>query len=158
MSRSGVSGMAAIEVPSAWQTPLITAGAGPSIGSSPKPLAPRGPYCEGCSSKCTRMGGRSPLAVEVVRFGWGTYLAPLSALGCDPIRRMQGAEPYLTDEGNYIVDCHFTHIDDPVRMECELNLIPGVIENGIFNGLASLVYVASESGVRELRPEQKCIR
>ena len=110
------------------------------------------------SKLVTVLGGRSPLAVEVVRFGWGTYLAPLSALGCDPIRRMQGAEPYLTDEGNYIVDCHFTHIDDPVRMECELNLIPGVIENGIFNGLASLVYVASESGVRELRPEQKCIR
>jgi ribose 5-phosphate isomerase A len=106
------------------------------------------------SKLVTVLGSRSPLAVEVVRFGWGTYLEPLGAFGCEPIRRMQGAEPYLTDEGNYIVDCHFTRIDDPVRMERELNLIPGVVENGIFNGLTSLVYVASESGIHELRPER----
>jgi ribose 5-phosphate isomerase A len=104
------------------------------------------------SKLVTVLGSRSPLAVEVVRFGWGTYLEALGAFGCEPIRRMQGAEPYLTDEGNYIVDCHFTRIDEPVKMERELNLIPGVVENGIFNGLASLVYVASESGIRELRP------
>jgi ribose 5-phosphate isomerase A len=105
------------------------------------------------SKLVTVLGSRSPLAIEVVRFGWGTYLEALGAFGCKPIRRMQGAEPYLTDEGNYIVDCHFTRIDDPVKMERELNLIPGVVENGIFNGLASLVYVASESGIRELRPQ-----
>jgi ribose 5-phosphate isomerase A len=105
------------------------------------------------SKLVTVLGSRAPLAVEVVRFGWGTYLEALRAFGCEPVRRMQSAEPYLTDEGNYIVDCHFTRIDDPVRMERELNLIPGVVENGIFNGLTSLVYVASQSGIRELRPE-----
>jgi ribose 5-phosphate isomerase A len=107
------------------------------------------------SKLVTVLGSRSPLAVEVVRFGWGTYLEALGAFGCEPIRRMKGDEPYLTDEGNYIVDCHFTRIDDPVKMERELNLIPGVVENGIFNGLTSLVYVASESGIRELRPQQR---
>lgn len=107
------------------------------------------------SKLVTVLGSRSPLAVEVVRFGWGTYLEALGAFGCEPIRRMQGDEPYLTDEGNYIVDCHFTRIDDPVKMERELNLIPGVVENGIFNGLTSVVYVASESGIRELRPQQQ---
>jgi ribose 5-phosphate isomerase A len=98
------------------------------------------------------LGSRSPLAVEVVPFGWATYLEALRAFGCEPVWRMQGAEPYLTDEGNYIVDCRFARIDDPVNLERELNLIPGVVENGIFVGLASLVIVASEAGVQELRP------
>jgi ribose 5-phosphate isomerase A len=107
------------------------------------------------SKLVTVLGSRSPLAVEVVRFGWGTYIEALGAFDCRPIQRMQGDEPYLTDEGNYIVDCHFTHIDNPLRMERELNLIPGVVENGLFNGLTSLVYVSSESGIRLLRPQQQ---
>jgi ribose 5-phosphate isomerase A len=98
------------------------------------------------------LGSRSPLAVEVIPFGWDTYLDTLRRFDCEPILRMRGAEPYLTDEGNYIVDCRFERINDPIRLERELNLIPGVIENGLFIGLTSLVVVASESGVRELRP------
>jgi ribose 5-phosphate isomerase A len=100
------------------------------------------------------LGSKAPLAVEVVRFGWGTYMEAFRGFGCEPVLRMRGAEPYLTDEGNYIVDCRFTRIDDPARLEWELKLIPGVVENGIFIGLTSLVIVASESGVRELRPQQ----
>lgn len=101
------------------------------------------------------LGSKAPLAVEVIPFGWGTYLDTLRRFNCEPILRMQGAEPYLTDEGNFIVDCHFDRIDDPISLERDLNLIPGVVENGIFIGLASLVLVASESGVRELRPQQE---
>jgi len=106
-------------------------------------------------SKLVRvLGTKSPLPVEVIPFGWASYLPALNELGCDPILRMQSAtEPYRTDEGNYIVDCRFPRIDDPVKLERELNLIPGVVENGLFIGLASLVLVASESGVRELRPQ-----
>ncbi len=98
------------------------------------------------------LGTKAPLAVEVIRFGWNTHLDTLRGLGGEPTLRMQGADPYVTDEGNYILDCHFERIDEPVVLERELNLIPGVVENGLFVGLASLVLVASESGVRELRP------
>jgi ribose 5-phosphate isomerase A len=105
------------------------------------------------SKLVSALGTRMPLPVEVIPFGWGSYLPALSRLGCDPVLRMQtDEEPLRTDEGNYIVDCHFPQIDDPRRLECELNLIPGVVENGLFIGLASLVVVASESGVRELGP------
>jgi len=97
------------------------------------------------------LGTKSPLAVEVIPFGWPTYAQALRELGCDPALRMQGDKPFLSDEGNYIVDCRFQRIDDPVSLECQLNLIPGVVENGLFIGLASLVIVASESGVRELQ-------
>ncbi len=98
------------------------------------------------------LGNRSPLAIEVIPFGWGTYLQALAAFGCEPVLRMHGAEPYLTDEGNYIVDCRFARIDDPAELEHQLNLIPGVVENGLFVGLASLVIVASKAGIQELRP------
>jgi len=99
------------------------------------------------------LGTKAPLAVEVIPFGWDNYLSALERFGCTPILRMSGAEPYRTDEGNFIVDCRFTRIQDPAKLECELNLIPGVVENGLFLGLASLVLVASQSGVRELRPQ-----
>jgi ribose 5-phosphate isomerase A len=99
------------------------------------------------------LGSKAPLAVEVVPFGWGTYLDAFKAFDCRPILRVKDGRTYVTDEGNYIVDCHFERIADPVKVERELNLIPGVVENGIFIGLASLVLVASESGVRELRPQ-----
>jgi ribose 5-phosphate isomerase A len=99
------------------------------------------------------LGSKAPLAVEVVPFGWGTYLDAFKAFDCRPILRVKDGRTYVTDEGNYIVDCHFERIADPVKVERELNLIPGVVENGIFIALASLVLVASKSGVREMRPQ-----
>jgi ribose 5-phosphate isomerase A len=99
------------------------------------------------------LGTRSPLATEVIPFGWDTYSQPLRRLRCEPVLRMHDSKPYVTDEGNYIVDCHFDRIDDPIALEWEINRIPGVVENGLFIGLASLVLVASESGIAELRPQ-----
>jgi ribose 5-phosphate isomerase A len=102
------------------------------------------------------LGTKAPLAVEVIPFGWDTYSQALLRLGCDAVLRMQQTQqcstPYLTDEGNYIVDCRFPRIEDPATLERELNLIPGVVENGLFIGLATVVVVASLSGIRELRP------
>lgn len=103
------------------------------------------------------LGTRAPLAVEVIPFGWGSYADTLRKLGCEPVLRLQrqagpDGVPYITDEGNYIVDCHFPRIEDPAALERELNSIPGVVDNGLFIGLATLVIVASPSGIRELRP------
>jgi len=103
------------------------------------------------------LGTKAPLAVEVIPFGWDTYSTALLKLGCTPVLRMQrqagqDSVPYVTDEGNYIVDCRFPRIEDPVALERELNLIPGVVDNGLFIGLATLVIVASPSGISELRP------
>jgi ribose 5-phosphate isomerase A len=102
------------------------------------------------------LGIKAPVAVEVIPFGWGTYSSALLSLGCEPVLRLHpgahGSAPYITDEGNYIVDCRFPRIEDPATLERELNLIPGVVDNGLFIGLATLVVVASPSGIRELRP------
>ncbi|MBC7260402.1 MAG: ribose-5-phosphate isomerase RpiA [Chloroflexi bacterium] len=103
------------------------------------------------------LGSKAPLPVEVIPFGWGTYLNQLRSFGCEPVLRMSGTEPYISDGGNYIVDCRFERIENPAKLECALNCIPGVVDNGLFVGLASLVIVASESGVRELRPSGESI-
>lgn len=109
-------------------------------------------------SKLVRvLGSKAPLPVEVIPFGWGTYLSQLRSFDCEPVLRMNGTEPYISDGGNYIVDCRFERIEDPAKLECALNCIPGVVDNGLFVGLASLVIVASESGVRELRPSRESI-
>ena len=96
------------------------------------------------------LGTRSPLAVEVVPFGWPTYERALRELACEPELRTIDDEPFLTDEHNFIVDCHFERIDDPAGLERELNLIPGVVENGLFINLAHRVFVGSPNGVTEL--------
>jgi ribose 5-phosphate isomerase A len=61
-----------------------------------------------------------------------------------------GDEPFITDNSNYILDCDFERIDDPEQMEKELNLIPGVVENGLFIDLANEVIVGSKQGVLTL--------
>lgn len=99
------------------------------------------------------LGTKSPLAVEVIPFGWGTYQEALRRLGCEPVLRRRGGERFLTDEGNYIVDCRFPRIEDPIALERQINMIPGVVENGLFVGLATRVIIASTSGVRELKAE-----
>jgi ribose 5-phosphate isomerase A len=96
------------------------------------------------------LGSRAPVAVEVIPFGWPTYESALRGLGCEPQLRMVDDEPYLTDERNYIVDCHFAQIDDPRGLERELNSITGVVENGLFVGLAHRAFIASPTGVTEL--------
>lgn len=100
------------------------------------------------------LGSKAPLPVEVIPFGWGTYLDALRNFDCEPVLRMNGRKPFVSDEGNYIIDCRFARIDDPAKLECALNCIPGVVDNGLFVGLASLVIVASESGIRELQPSR----
>jgi len=99
-----------------------------------------------------RLGERFPVPVEVHRFGWRVAATELSLLGCTPVLREAGAQPFLTDNGNHILDCRFAGIDDPGELERTLNNVPGVLENGIFAGLVSLVVVGEGDSVRTLVP------
>jgi ribose 5-phosphate isomerase A len=97
-------------------------------------------------SKLVDRLGKFPLPVEVAPFGWEMTMRRLGELGCKPQRRMAGAEPYLTDNNHYIVDCSFGQIDDPVRLHGQVNAITGVMENGLFVGMADLVAVGYPDG------------
>ena len=101
-----------------------------------------------------RLGTRSPLPVEVTIYGHTAVARRLAPLGCKPILRQQRegvAGPFVTDNGNYIYDCRFDGILDPKGLEARIDSIPGVVECGLFIGLAHVVITASENGVEVRR-------
>ena len=98
-----------------------------------------------------RLGTRAPLPVEVIRFGWNLSARALAGLGAEVARREQDGEPVLTDDGNYILDCRFGPVDDADKLGRAIDAIPGVVEHGLFLGLADLVIVAGQEGLRLLR-------
>lgn len=91
-----------------------------------------------------------PLPVEVVKFGWTATQKSLEEFGCDVSLRKIINDPFITDNGNYILDCDFDHIDDAEQLESNLNHIPGVVENGLFINLVSEVIIGSKQGVKTL--------
>jgi len=97
-----------------------------------------------------RLGQKAPVPVEVVRFGHEATVDKLQKLGCTAQMRRKWDEFFITDNGNYIADCRFASIDDPKKLEAEINLVPGVVDNGLFVGLADKVIVASKDGIEIL--------
>jgi ribose 5-phosphate isomerase A len=93
---------------------------------------------------------KAPLPVEIVRFAHESTMSKLEGLGCRPALRMRDGEALVTDNGNHIADCRFERIADPAKMERAINNIPGVVDNGLFVGLAHKVIVASKAGVRTI--------
>ena len=98
-----------------------------------------------------RLGTLMPVPVEIVAFGWETTMARLTALGANPTLRRQGDRPFVTDGGNYIADCAFPGIADPAATERKLAAQIGVVESGLFIGLAGAVVVAGAAGVTILK-------
>jgi ribose 5-phosphate isomerase A len=94
-----------------------------------------------------RLGGRTALPVEIVTFGRQTTIDRLTALGCAPTLRRTSGQPFTTDGGNYIADCAFPAIPDAVALEARLASVVGVVESGLFIGLASTIVVGRPAGV-----------
>jgi ribose 5-phosphate isomerase A len=98
-----------------------------------------------------RLGVRAPVPVEVIPFGLPLCERRLAALGCVPtLRRAADGDPFRTDEGNVILDCRFGPIDDAPALAAAVHAIPGVVDHGLFLGMAALALVAGPSGVRTL--------
>jgi ribose 5-phosphate isomerase A len=105
------------------------------------------------SKVVVRLGTKAPLPVEVDPFGEPVQPAFLRALGCEPVQR-RGAEgaPFVTDGGNHVLDCRFAGgIDDPEGVERRLALRPGIVESGLFLGMATAAVIAGVDGVRVMR-------
>ncbi|MDE3177507.1 MAG: ribose-5-phosphate isomerase RpiA [Pseudomonadota bacterium] len=108
------------------------------------------------SKKVARLGA-FPLPVEIVPFGFGSTRLRLeracAALGLagEIAPRRSGEALYLTDGGHFILDCAFGAIPDPERLAARLNAIPGVVEHGLFLGLATVALIAGPDGVETLR-------
>ncbi|NNF78619.1 MAG: ribose-5-phosphate isomerase RpiA [Rhizobiales bacterium] len=108
------------------------------------------------SSKRVDMLGAFALPIEVVQFGAqvtaGKVVGILSELGLKPdVRRREAASgPFITDGGNFIYDCHLEQLPNPEQLALALQAQTGVVEHGLFIGLAARAYVASAEGVEEL--------
>lgn len=94
------------------------------------------------------LGTHFPVAVEVLPEAYVQVQAALRDLGSDPVLRMavRKAGPVVTDQGNVILDAKFAGIDDPADLERTINNIPGVLDNGIFPGMADEILVGQVSG------------
>ncbi len=96
--------------------------------------------------------GKFPLPVEVIKFAQALVAKRIAALGADvQLRSLPDGKPYLTDENNHILDCRFGEIRDPERLARELSAMPGVVEHGLFIGMASVALFARGSEIVELR-------
>ena len=90
-------------------------------------------------SKLVEKLGVQRLPVEVVPFGAELTEKHLRELGGNPVLRIVDGIPFRTDNGNYIFDCSFSDLSQPIHLEKKLNLIPGVVENGLFIGMSDMV-------------------
>jgi ribose 5-phosphate isomerase A len=101
-------------------------------------------------SKVVEKLGRFPLPVEVIQMAEPLVSRELRELGFTPkIRADKDASPYITDEGNLILDCSGLLIDDPQAMATKLDSIVGVVEHGLFLGMAERVLVAEQGKIVE---------
>jgi ribose 5-phosphate isomerase A len=99
------------------------------------------------SKRVAHLGENAPVPVEVIPFGEAVCARALAALGCKPVPRTG----FVTDEGNRILDCPFGPIADPATLATAIRAIPGVVEHGLFLGMAEAAYVAGPGGVEILR-------
>jgi ribose 5-phosphate isomerase A len=97
-----------------------------------------------------RLGEKGPVPVEVLQFGWRNTHRGLEKTGARPVLRLRGERPFVTDEGNWIVDCHYGPITDPAALARQIKGIPGVVEHGLFLGMVHRVVVAGADGVHLL--------
>jgi ribose 5-phosphate isomerase A len=107
------------------------------------------------SKRVARLGERAPLPVEVVPFGWRAHLPFFRTLGAAPEIRGGEGEPFLTDNGNYIVDLTFRGgIPAPDELELTLRARAGIVATGLFLGVADRVIVGTPEGLEILDREE----
>ena len=98
-----------------------------------------------------QLGTRAKVPVEVAQFGWQATARSLAKLGGNPVLRLRSdKERFITDGGNYILDCAFGPILSPAALERELNDVVGVVEHGLFIGMAYQALVGAPDGVKTL--------
>ena len=104
------------------------------------------------ASKQVKMLGKFPLPVEVIRFSQALVSKRITALGANVQLRVDNSgKPFVTDENNHILDCRFGEIRDPEALARQLSDMPGVVEHGLFIGMASVALLARGSEIIELK-------
>ena len=108
------------------------------------------------TKQVSMLGGSFPLPIEVIPFGWGCTAREIEALTKSRVvLRERNGVPFRTEAGHLIVDVHIDRIDQPGKLETALNLIPGVVETGLFVGRTSLLIVGTPQGIHTIHVPKK---
>jgi ribose 5-phosphate isomerase A len=97
-----------------------------------------------------KLGTHWAVPVEVIPFGWRSQLAYLETLGAQPVLRERNGATFVTDQGNWILDCRFGPIAEVEQLGAHIKARTGIVEHGLFLGMASEVIVASPDGIRTM--------
>ena len=131
---------------------LIKGGGGALLREKVVAYATRQEIIVADSSKQVAVLGKFPLPVEVIGFAQAIIRNKISAMGAAvELRKDPTGEPFVTDEGNRILDCHFEKIMDPEALARALGELPGVVGHGLFLNLASVVLMGKAGEVLEWR-------
>jgi ribose 5-phosphate isomerase A len=107
------------------------------------------------STKQVAMLGKFPVPVEVIKFAETLVAKEIAALGAAvKTREDSTGRKFITDEGNHILDCNFGQIPDPPALARKLGSIPGVVEHGLFIGMASVALIGKGDQVIELQSKE----
>lgn len=111
------------------------------------------------SSKTVPVLGKFPLPVEIIPFAKTVVEKKIATLGATAKLRLKSdGTPFVTDEGHHILDCSFRKIADPVALARALDEMPGVVEHGLFIGLATVALIGRGDRVEELRQQAAAVR
>ena len=92
------------------------------------------------------------LPVEVFQLGWRQAAERVRASGCSPALRQRDGKPYVTDNGNFILDCNYDGIADPAGLARQLDQTTGLVDHGLFVGMAGRIVVANSAGAVRILP------
>lgn len=101
-------------------------------------------------SKVVETLGKFHLPVETVQFGWQRTFDHLQSLGCTPTLRQKNEQVFITDNGNYILDCDFKKIENPETLQAAIHAVPGVVEVGLFVNRTNTLIVGHKDGDIEI--------
>lgn len=108
------------------------------------------------TKQVSMLGGSFPLPIEVIPFGWGCTAREIEALTeSRVVLRERNGVPFKTENCHFIVDVHINRIDQPGELETALNLIPGVVETGLFVGRTNVLIIGTPQGVQTLHVPRK---
>ena len=134
------------------QLRLIKGGGGALLREKVVASATRQMVVVADASKQVAKLGKFPLPVEVIKFAQALVAKRITALGAEvSLRRDPHGTPFITDENNHILDCRFGEIRDADALARELSAMPGIVEHGLFIGMASVVLFARGNEIVELR-------
>lgn len=94
--------------------------------------------------------GEFSLPVEIVPFGWQATSDYIARLGCQPILRKKDKDTFISDNGNFILDCSFKKIEDPKKLHEEIKQIVGVVETGLFIEMTDLVIAGNGNQISKI--------